>query len=239
MTRRRPLAAALEPAALGRVVVVSPHDDDANIGCGGLIQALPAPPLVIVVTDGRLGYQSAAEKDGIVALRRREAEDSYVRLGVPLERMVFLGFPDMSLRPYQCWETPDGRPGAYQRLLRLFRDERAETVLLPNAGDFHPDHQAAHEAGQVAAVQARETLMPDQGPPAPIRQVLAYQVWEALERPAWRLALDETQAERKRHSLRAYRSQGPVIEDLLRRQTLSFAEERFAELRRFPPRSSP
>ena len=224
--------AALDPAALGRVVMVSPHDDDGNVGCGGLIQALPAPPLVVVVTDGRLGYQDAAETDTIVAVRQREAADSYVRRGVPLQRVVFLGFPDMSLRPYQCWETPDGRPGAYQRLLRLFREERAETVLLPSAADFHPDHQAAHEAGQVAAVQARETLMPDLGPPAPIRLLLAYQVWEPLERPAWRLELDEAQAERKRHSLRAYRSQGPIIEELIRRETLSFTEERFAELRR-------
>lgn len=229
MAAPRPLV----PATLGRVVVVSPHDDDGNVGCGGLIQALPEPPLVIVVTDGRLGYQAAAEKETIVAVRRREAEDAYVRLGVPMGRVVFLGFPDMSLRPYQCWETPDGRPGAYQRLLRLFRDERAETVLLPSAGDFHPDHKAANEAGQVAAVQARETLMPDLGAPAPIRQVLAYQVWEALEQPAWRLTLDETLAERKRHSLRAYRSQGPIIEELIQRETLSFAEERFAELLRF------
>ena len=60
--------AAIDPAALGRVVVVSPHDDDGNVGCGGLIQALPAPPLVVVVTDGRLGYQDAAEKDTIVAV---------------------------------------------------------------------------------------------------------------------------------------------------------------------------
>lgn len=228
-----PAPLPLDPASLGRVVVVSPHDDDGNVGCGGLIQALPEPPLVIVVTDGRLGYQDAREKDAIVALRQHEAEDAYVRLGVPLERVVCLGFPDMSLRPYQCWETPDGRPGAYQKLLRLFRGERAETVLLPNAGDFHPDHKAANEAGQVAAVQARETLMPDLGSPAPLRRVLAYQVWEALERPAYRLRLDETQAERKRHSLRAYRSQGPIIEQLLRRETLSFTEERFAELQRF------
>jgi LmbE family N-acetylglucosaminyl deacetylase len=188
---------------------------------------------VIVVTDGRLGYQGVAEKDTIVAVRQREAEDSYVRLGVPAGRVVFLGFPDMSLRPYQCWETPDGRPGADQGLLRLFREARAEAVLLPNAGDFHPDHKAANEAGQVAAVQARETLMPDLGAPAPIRQVLTYQVWEALERPAYRVELDETQAQRKRHSLRAYRSQGPIIEELLRRETLSFGEERFAELLRF------
>jgi LmbE family N-acetylglucosaminyl deacetylase len=224
---------SLDLSGFGRTVVVAPHDDDAAIGCGGLIQALPSPPVVVVVTDGRLGYHSLDQRDTIVALRRDEATACYARLGLPAERVRFLGLPDMSLGNFLCFETLDARPGVYQLLLRAFREWQVETVLLPSCADVHPDHRATHEAGQGAALLARDTLMPDLGAPAPIRQVLAYQVWEPLEHPDARLVLDPGSGQRKREALSAYVSQGSIIAELLRRETLSFGEERFSVLTRF------
>jgi LmbE family N-acetylglucosaminyl deacetylase len=89
----------------------------------------------------------------------------------------------MSVRNYQCWETPDGQPGAYQEMFRIIRDCRPSTVVLPSELDFHPDHKVIAEAGLVASVQARETLMPELGPPVRIRRIYAYQVWEPLPAP--------------------------------------------------------
>jgi len=223
----------LDLQALGRTIVIAPHDDDAAIGCGGLIQALPSPPVVVVVTDGRLGYQRLDQKHTIVALRREEATACYSRLGLAAERLRFLGLPDMSLGNFLCFETLDGRPGVTQLLLRAFRQWQVETVLLPSSADVHPDHRATHEAGQAAALLARDTLMPDLGALAPIRQVLAYQVWEPLEHPDARFVLEPGSGQRKREALSAYASQGSIIAELLRRETLSFREERFSVLTRF------
>jgi LmbE family N-acetylglucosaminyl deacetylase len=89
----------------------------------------------------------------------------------------------MSVCNYQCWETPDGQPGAYQEMFRIIRDCRPSTVVLPSELDFHPDHKVIAEAGLVASVQARETLMPELGPPVRIRRIYAYQVWEPLPAP--------------------------------------------------------
>lgn len=228
-----PELAALDLSAFGRTVVVAPHDDDAAIGCGGLIQALPVPPAVVIVTDGRLGYHSLDQKDSIVALRREEACACYSRLGLSPERLRFLGLPDMSLGNFLCFETLDGRAGVYQLLLRAFREWQAETVLLPSSADVHPDHRATHAAGQAAAALARDTIMPDLGAPAPIRLVLAYQVWEPLEHADTRLVLEPGMGQLKREALSAYASQGSVIAELVRRQTLSFDEERFQVLARF------
>ena len=208
-------------------------DDDAAIGCGGLIQALPLAPVVVIVTDGRLGYERATDKSTIVAIRRREARESYVRLGLPPGRLVLLDYPDLSLRNFLCFETLDGRPGVYQTLLRTLREWRVETLFLPNAGDFHPDHKAANDAGQLAAEMARTRLMPDLGPTAPLRAVFTYQVWEPLERPTARVTLDERQGERKGEALSAYVSQGTILQDLVRRRTLSYTEERFTRLATF------
>lgn len=223
----------LDATGLGLVVIVSPHDDDAAIGCGGLIQALPLSPVIVIVTDGRLGYESASAKSTIVATRRREARESYVRLGLPPERLVSLDYPDLSLRNFLCFETLDGRPGVYQSLLRMLREWRVDTLLLPNAADFHPDHKAANEAGLVAAEMARTTLMPDLGPTAALRAVFTYQVWEPLERPTARLTLDTRQSERKLEALSAYASQGTILQELARRKTLSYKEERFTRLAAF------
>jgi LmbE family N-acetylglucosaminyl deacetylase len=146
---------------------------------------------------------------------------------------LFLDYPDLSLRNFLCFETLDGRAGAYQSLLRTLREWRVETLLLPNAGDFHPDHKAANDAGLVAAEMARATLMPDLGPTAPLRAVFTYQVWEPLDRPTARLVLDRRQGERKGEALSAFASQGTILQELLRRKTLSYTEERFTRLAAF------
>jgi len=225
-----PAPVSLDPGSLGQVLIVSPHDDDGVIGCGGLIQRLSAPPVIAIVTDGRLGYHETSQRGEIVAVRRTEARSSYAALGLGAEQIVFLDYPDMSLNAFLCWETLDGRPGIYQRLLRLLREQQVETVLLPSAADFHPDHRAAHDAARVAAAQARTGLAPDCGPPAPICALWTYQVWEPLGDAPATVALTPEQGGRKRTALQAYVSQGPVIDELVARETLSFVEERFQHL---------
>lgn len=102
----------IEPAKAGTVLVISPHDDDGVVGCGGFVASLPEPPVVVITSDGRLGYHSLAERELFAERREREAQTGYGRVGVPPDRIRFLRYPDMSVRNYQNWETLDGRPGA-------------------------------------------------------------------------------------------------------------------------------
>lgn len=223
----------VSPADAGMVLVVSPHDDDGVVGCGGFIANLPVPPIVVIASDGRLGYHSLAERDGFAERREREAVAAYGRVGVPPDRIKFLRYPDMSVRHYQSWETPNGQPGAYQELFRVIRDYRPSTVFLPSELDFHPDHKVIAEAGLVACVQAGETLMPELGPPAMIRRIYAYQVWEPLPAPVAAYPLDRRSAAIKRSAIAAFASQAAAFARMEQLGTLRYDQERLAPVRAF------
>jgi LmbE family N-acetylglucosaminyl deacetylase len=223
----------IEPSRLGPVLVVSPHDDDGVVGCGGLIASLPAPPTVVIASDGALGYHTLAEREEFVARREREAFAAYAAIGVPPERIVFLRYPDMSVRNYQNWVTSSGEPGAYQALFRVVRTARPATLLVPSERDFHPDHRVVAEASLVAAVQARETLMPDLGDPVPIARLLAYQVWERLPACTHRFPLADPDTRAKRGAIAAFASQRDAFARMTELGTLRYDEERYGLVRAF------
>ena len=223
----------ISPADAGIVLVVSPHDDDGIVGCGGFLANLPVPPVVVIASDGRLGYHSVAGRDGFADRREREAVAAYGRVGVPPDRIRFLRYPDMSVRNYQNWETPSGQPGAYQEIFRVIREYRPATVFLPSELDFHPDHKVIAEAGLVACVQAGETLMPELGPPATIRHIYAYQVWEPLGDPVAAYPLDARSAALKRSAIAAFASQVDAVARMEQLGTLRYDQERLALVRAF------
>ena len=91
---------------------VSPHDDDIVLGGGLIFQVGIAEGVQVhaaVVTDGRMGYCRIEQRDSIAAIRAEEAKKSFAILGLPPERLHFLGFPD-------------GQPGRVPR--RLLRQRR-------------------------------------------------------------------------------------------------------------------
>jgi hypothetical protein len=58
-----------------RFLVISPHDDDAVLGAGLLIQLTKrenVPVYIMVVTDGSMGYCSIKERNTIIEIRRNE-----------------------------------------------------------------------------------------------------------------------------------------------------------------------
>ena len=80
-----------------RWLFVSPHDDDIVVGGGLIFQVGIAAGVQVhaaVVTDGRMGYCRIEQRGSIAAIRAEEARKSFAILGLPPERLHFLGFPD-------------------------------------------------------------------------------------------------------------------------------------------------
>lgn len=123
-------------------LIVAPHPDDEVLGCGGLIASVPDPDAVdvLVVTDGSESPPGAAGQTGLGAARQAESLHALEMLGVPTDRVSFLGLPDGGL----------GDRGA--ELDRALRDAVLRTaatdVFVPFRFDRHPDHQAVQAAGE-------------------------------------------------------------------------------------------
>lgn len=125
---------AMASGAMARtLVVVSPHPDDAEASCGGLM-ALASEAgdrvVVLAMTGGELGI-AGKSPDEARAIRAGESRRGAADLGATVE---FLGETDGSL-------ADDAATTAKlaQRLAALHADQ----VLAPWPLDVHADHQAA------------------------------------------------------------------------------------------------
>jgi LmbE family N-acetylglucosaminyl deacetylase len=81
------------------LLVLAPHPDDESLGCGGLIaehHARGHDVHVMVLTDGTGSHPRSREYPAtrLASLRMEEARAAMVALGLPEDRIDFLGLPD-------------------------------------------------------------------------------------------------------------------------------------------------
>ncbi len=207
-------------ADLSPMLILSPHQDDETLGCGGLIAtacALGLAPRVAFLTDGAASHRGSATwpASRLAAARRREGLRALATLGVPPRDVLWLGWPDGAphaagapayedtLRDLQAWSR--SRPP--RSLWATWRDEP------------HCDHRAAAEFAD--ALAARLPLRPRR---------LDYLVW-GWTRPALRDAPERrwtldcaAAAPRRRRALACHRTQTSGL--------IADADEAF----RLPPR---
>jgi len=166
-----------------RVMVFSPHDDDALLGAGYLMLACLARGAevhVCIFCDGRAGYSRPEQRATIVATRRQETLRAYRSLGLADEQVHPLGYPDFSLVSYVGWWLDGAREGTLSQILPLLRRLGITRLLIPNGYREHSDHTAAYEVGRFDGVQAGDPVLADWGPACAIRSTLQYSVWGDL-----------------------------------------------------------
>lgn len=207
---------------------VSPHDDDVVTGAGLLFQvgiAEGAKVHAAVVTDGRMGYCRLEQRGTIADVRRAETQRSFEILGLPPDRLRFLGYPDGRLSAFagsyfigigsaMQSEEPTGLQISFSRLLREVRPNR---VFLATSSDLHPDHRATHEEFLISLFHAQGRIWPELGEPiAEIPQVYEFAVYcDFPEPPQIRLDTPPEMLQVKLDAIRAYASQeqiGAIVE---------------------------
>jgi LmbE family N-acetylglucosaminyl deacetylase len=144
------------------VLVLAPHPDDESLGCGGLIAGHNArghDAHVMILTDGAASHPHSLEYPAarLAALRMREARAAIVALGLPVDRIDFLGLPD-GRAPLSGKRLADA--AACVAAHALSRRVRTICTTLPH--DPHHDHRAAYRLGQLVAraIGARLLLYP-------------------------------------------------------------------------------
>jgi LmbE family N-acetylglucosaminyl deacetylase len=165
-----PLASLRQITRGATVMILAPHPDDESLGCGGLIaQACAAgqPPIVTVLTDGTGSHPSSASypPHRLRDLRENEARLAVSILGLPANRIIFLGVRDTAVP-----KSGAAFQSVMAAIVLLLRRFRCGILCAPWRYDPHGDHEAAYFIARAAAQQARITL-------------LVYPVW------GWTLAL--------------------------------------------------
>ena len=215
--RAAPGLAVIPSLALGpadRLLVLLPHPDDESVAAGGLLQhalAVGSQLLVVFFTDGdnnpwaqraserrwRIGPSDRAR---FAARRRGEVRAALGRLGVPLEAVRFLGFPDQG--------TTDlllrGNEVAFRAVLDAIGTWRPTVVGGPSLLDLHPDHSALAVVAELALAALGETLA--------VRRQVRYLVHNPrlrsrVDEGSLVLPLSEAQQRRKKAAIACHKTQ--------------------------------
>jgi LmbE family N-acetylglucosaminyl deacetylase len=214
-------------------LVVSPHDDDAALGCGIAIQAAQAAGSAVhiaVVTDGRMGYGEPSERAELVARRDRELVASSALLGIPDERLHRLGFPDgATARWAGTHDEAQGPRGIGRSLCALIRRIRPALILAPTPADLHPDHRVSTAEAEIACFHANAGIWHELGAPVAVPALAHYAVYCPFDRePTVRIASDEAAFQTKLAAVTAYASQPAIIHALVANLRAAGAIECFA-----------
>jgi LmbE family N-acetylglucosaminyl deacetylase len=163
-----------------RPLILAPHADDESLGCGGLIAACcerGRQPVVAILTDGAASHPGSKQypPERLRQLRKDEARQAAAVLGLAVENLVFLNYPDTAL---------PSTPAVSERLATLARDRGCTVLLAPWLYDPHCDHEAAAILAREAARLARCRLLSypvwgwllPSNHPLPVTQVAGYKL---------------------------------------------------------------
>jgi len=122
----------------GRILILAPHTDDGEFGCGGSISKW--------VEEGKEVYYiafSSAEKSvpqGMPKdILKKEVREATRALGIPPDNLILFDYP--------VREFPSHRQQILEDMIRLGNELKPELVLLPSTMDTHQDHQTIRQEG--------------------------------------------------------------------------------------------
>lgn len=168
-----------------KVLVLAPHTDDAELGCGGTISRLLSENVVVSVAAFSMAEESVPAGYPKDTLRREFLEATRV-LGIPSRNIEIFSYP---VRKF-----PERRQEILEDLVKLRNRISPDLVLLPSSSDIHQDHRTVHEEGLRAF---KETT------------ILGYELpWNQISSNAQALfVLRQEDLERKWEALQEYRTQ--------------------------------
>ncbi|MDO5309960.1 MAG: PIG-L family deacetylase [Planctomycetia bacterium] len=208
-----------------RWLFLSPHDDDIICGCGlTFIAALESGITTFagVVTNGKMGYCTPEERTTIADTRKQECTDSFTTLGLPKDRLYFLGFDDGSLnrqggRRFATGAPDDGpvienATGLQNSLVWLLRQTRPNRLFVPTFTDLHPDHKFTNSEAMISIFHAQGSIWPELGEPIPeIPAIYEYAAYSNfLTPPTLKITVSEDLFERKINGILQYKSQKQI-----------------------------
>lgn len=170
-----------------RVLVVSPHTDDGELGCGGTISKFIDEGKEVFYT-ALSACEKSVPKGYPKDILKKEVHDALDILGIPVKNRFIFNFENRifpSIR-YEIFET----------LENLSKEIKPDLVLVPEINDTHQDHSTTVE-------EAIRAFRRDNG------SLISYELpWNNLSfKTSFFVKLDEAHIERKIRALSCYKTQ--------------------------------
>ena len=124
-----------------KILVLAPHTDDGELGCGATIAKFCAEGREVHYAAFCLCARSLPENLPANTLEL-ECKKATSILGIPSSNLVLFN--------YEVRELPSSRQQILEELLALNKKIGPDMVFLPAASDIHQDHQVIHQEGMRA-----------------------------------------------------------------------------------------
>ena len=121
-----------------RVLVLAPHTDDGEFGCGGTLARLVDAGAEVRYVAFSIATRSLPEGFPPDTLAR-EVREATAELGIPQSQLV--------VHDFQVRTFPEHRQEILELLIALWEDWQPEAVLQPSLRDIHQDHQVIAAEG--------------------------------------------------------------------------------------------
>jgi LmbE family N-acetylglucosaminyl deacetylase len=121
-----------------KVLILAPHTDDGEFGCGGTMAKLISQGSELhyaALSSAEKSLPPGAAPDALI----RELRAALATLDIPEERQHILNYP--------VRDFPRHRQAILDDLLVLKTKIRPDLVLLPSSADTHQDHQITYQEG--------------------------------------------------------------------------------------------
>ena len=121
-----------------RAVVLAPHTDDGEFGCGGTMARLVEAGAEVRYVAFSIATRSLPEGFAPDTLAR-EVREATAELAIPAENLTV---HDFDVRTF-----PERREDILELLVQLWEDWKPEVVFQPSHHDVHQDHQTIAQEG--------------------------------------------------------------------------------------------
>jgi N-acetylglucosamine malate deacetylase 1 len=121
-----------------RVLVLAPHTDDGEFGCGGTIARLLERGVEVRYVAFSIATKSLPPGFPPDTLAK-EVREATTEIGIPPEGLTV---HDVEVRTF-----PEHRQEILELLIALWEDWPPDAVLQPSIGDIHQDHQVVAAEG--------------------------------------------------------------------------------------------
>lgn len=166
-----------------RILVVAPHADDESIGCGGLLIKYAQQTDVLLLSDGRFGFNRddpSASPEETRKLRRQEFENA----------MSFLG-----VKKYSMMDITNCEIYKNYSVVKNYDLRDYDFIFVPSRFEDNQDHRHAYLfIKQMIRSQKAKAIL------------LEYEVWTPIPQPQVIFDISDV-IEKKRQLLRLYPSQ--------------------------------